>query len=138
MVKSAKAGSLELAKRALAHLDTNLKSRTINDYSNFFGMLADDVVFEYASPDGAGAMRTKKELVDYVTNLFGTLSGPETSDDVRLSRPLEFFPNGNRVVVLWAECAVDARSGEPGPSKEAVAIFDFDDDEVVRLRKFSQ
>ncbi|PXY28646.1 nuclear transport factor 2 family protein [Prauserella flavalba] len=129
---------VQLARKALSHLDTKITERSLEDYRPFFDLLAEGVVFEYASPGASGSTCSKQELVDYVTDLFESLSDPMLAEEIRLTRSLEYFAQGDRVVVLWSERSVDKKSGDSGPDKEAVAIFDFMGNEIVRLRKFSQ
>ncbi|PXY24891.1 hypothetical protein BAY59_22795 [Prauserella coralliicola] len=133
-----KADRVGLARRALSHLEKPVTARAVDDYAPFFELLAEDVCFEHASPTAAGVLHGKQKLVDYVTSWFGELADARRQDDVEVSRPLEYFQSGDRVVVLWAERTIDKESRRPGPSTEAVAVFDFDGEHIVRLRKFSQ
>ena len=99
------------------------------DWPRLIDRLADDVVFKVTIPDGtpvSGEFRGKQAVVEHLLNLGNLL-------EFRQEKPLEFFGNGERVVVLGTESVEIKKNGVTVPNSEYATILDFHDGLVTRF-----
>jgi ketosteroid isomerase-like protein len=99
------------------------------DWPLLIDRLADDVVFKATIPEGtpvSGEFRGKQAVVEHLLNLGNVL-------EFRQEKPLEFFGNGERVVVLGTESVEIKKNGVTVPGSEYVTVFDFHDGQVTRF-----
>ncbi|MEN3284531.1 MAG: hypothetical protein V7607_5671 [Solirubrobacteraceae bacterium] len=127
-----------VTQRTHAHLFKPVSDRVLSDYQPWFDSLADDVLLEYASPEGRGEFRGKEAVIDYISGLFSSLSGDEVIEDVQLERDPEYVTKGERVVMLWRENTRNKQTGATTPGKEVVLVMDYGDGKLQRIRRFSQ
>lgn len=128
---------LALAKRALSHLDTEFDDRFEVDangaLSPLFSSLAEDAVFEVPcapeTPRYGVPARGKREVVE----LF--LSDPEHFEDVEIERPLEYFGNGETIVVLFSLRYKIKKTGQTFRNKEAALVIKFEGDKIKSMRE---
>jgi ketosteroid isomerase-like protein len=99
------------------------------DWPRLIDRLADDVVFKVTIPDGtpvSGEFRGKQAVVEHLLNLGNVL-------EFRQEKPLEFFGDGERVVVLGTESVEIKKNGVTVPNSEYATILDFHDGLVTRF-----
>jgi ketosteroid isomerase-like protein len=99
------------------------------DWPRLIDRLADDVVFRVTIPDGtpvSGEFRGKQAVVDHLLNLGNLL-------EFHQEKPLEYFGNGERVVVLGQETVEIKKNGVKVPHSEYATVFDLQDGLVTRL-----
>lgn len=132
--------NVALARKAYGVLEEKRDSeRETADFQPYIDLLAQDVVFRYAAPEGtplSGELRGKDAVVKFMT-----VTAPKLADDVRLTRPLEFVGSGDRVVVLGAETYTITKSGVTVENKEFAVVMDFRDgliSRVVQLKDLSE
>jgi ketosteroid isomerase-like protein len=93
------------------------------DWRPLLDRLTDDVVFKVTIPDGtpiSGEFRGEQAVVEHFTNLADVLA-------FRQEEPLEFFGDGERVVVLGKESVEIKKSGATVPEGEYATVLDFRD-----------
>ena len=99
------------------------------DWPRLIDRLADDVVFKVTIPDGtpvSGEFRGKQAVVEHLLNLGSLL-------DFRQEKPLEFFGNGERVVVLGKETVEIKKNGATVHHSEYATVLDFREGLVTRF-----
>jgi ketosteroid isomerase-like protein len=99
------------------------------DWPRLIDRLADDVVFKVTIPDGtpvSGEFRGKQAVVEHLLNLGNVL-------EFRQEKQLEFFGDGERVVVLGTESVEIKKNGVTVPNSEYATILDFHDGLVMRF-----
>jgi ketosteroid isomerase-like protein len=99
------------------------------DWPRLIDHLADDVVFKVTIPDGtpvSGEFRGKQAVVEHFVNLGNLL-------EFHQEQPLEYFGNGERVVVLGKETVEIKKNGVTVPNSEYADVFDFQDGLVTRF-----
>jgi ketosteroid isomerase-like protein len=100
-----------------------------DDWQPLIDHLAEDVVFKATIPDGtpiSGEFRGKQAVVDHLTRLGGVL-------EFRQHQPLQFFGNGERVVILGKESVEIKKSGVTLPDSEYATVLDFHDGQITRF-----
>ncbi len=100
-----------------------------DDWPRLIDRLADDVVFKATIPDGtpvSGEFRGKQAVVEHLTHLGDVLA-------FRQEKPLEFFGDGERVVVLGSETVEIKKNGTKVPNSDYATILDFRDGLVTRF-----
>jgi ketosteroid isomerase-like protein len=100
-----------------------------DDWQPLIDHLADDVVFKATIPDGtpiSGAFRGKQAVVDHLVRLGDIL-------EFRQEQPLQFFGNGDRVVILGKETVDVKKSGVTVPGSEYATILEFHDGLITRF-----
>jgi uncharacterized protein len=100
-----------------------------DDWEPLIDHLADDVVFKATIPDGtpiSGELRGKQAMVDHLIKLGDVL-------EFRQEQPLQFFGNGERVVVLGKESVEIKKSGVTVPESEYATVLDFRDGLITRF-----
>jgi ketosteroid isomerase-like protein len=91
--------------------------------------LADDVVFKVTVPDGtpiSGEFRGKRAVVDHFTRLGSLL-------EFQQEQPLQYFGNGERVVVFGKESFDVKESGVTVRGSEYADVLDFRDGLITRF-----
>jgi ketosteroid isomerase-like protein len=99
------------------------------DWPRLIDRLAEDVVFKVTIPHGtpvSGEFRGKQAVVEHLLNLGNVL-------EFRQEKPLEFFGNGERVVVLGTESVEIKKNGVTVPNSEYADVIDFRDGLVTRF-----
>jgi ketosteroid isomerase-like protein len=99
------------------------------DWPRLIDRLAEDVVLKVTIPDGtpvSGEFRGKQAVVEHLLNLGNIL-------EFQQEKPLEFFGNGERVVVLGTESVEIKQNGVTVPNSEYATVLDFDDGLVTRF-----
>jgi ketosteroid isomerase-like protein len=99
------------------------------DWPRLIDRLAEDVVLKVTIPDGtpvSGEFRGKEAVVEHLLNLGNIL-------EFQQEKPLEFFGNGERVVVLGTESVEIKQNGVTVPNSEYATVLDFDDGLVTRF-----
>jgi ketosteroid isomerase-like protein len=99
------------------------------DWQPLVDHLADDVVFRVTIPEGtpiSGELRGKQAMVDHLMNLGDLL-------EFRQEKPLEYYGNGDRVVVLGQESVEVKKSGVTVPHSEYATVLDFRGDLITRF-----
>jgi ketosteroid isomerase-like protein len=99
------------------------------DWPRLIDRLADDVVLKVTIPDGtpiSGELRGKQAVVDHLLNLGNLL-------EFRQETPLEFFGDGDRVVVLGTESVEIKKNDVTVPNSEYATVLDFHDGQVTRF-----
>jgi ketosteroid isomerase-like protein len=99
------------------------------DWPRLIDRLAEDVVFTVTIPDGtpvSGEFRGKQAVVEHLLNLGNLL-------EFRQEKPLEFFGNDERVVVLGTESVEIKKNGVTVPNSEYATVLDFRDGLVTRF-----
>jgi ketosteroid isomerase-like protein len=113
--------NIELAQRLINPPDGN--------WQPLLDRLADDVTFKVTVPDGtpiSGELRGKPAVLEHFARLGGLL-------EFRQEEPMEFFGDGQRVVVLGKESVEVKRSGVTVPGSEYVTVLDFRDGLITRF-----
>ena len=111
--------------------NTSLAQRLMesDDWQPLIDQLADDVVFKATIPDGtpiSGAFRGKQAVVDHLVRLGDIL-------EFRQEQPLQFFGNGDRVVILGKETVEIKKSGVTVPGSEYATVLEFHDGLITRF-----
>jgi ketosteroid isomerase-like protein len=99
------------------------------DWRRLIDRLADDVVFKVTIPEGtpvSGEFRGKQAVVEHLTNLGDLL-------EFRQEKPLEYYGNGERVVVLGQETVEIKKSGVTVPRSEYTDVLDFREGLITRF-----
>jgi ketosteroid isomerase-like protein len=99
------------------------------DWPRLIDSLADDVVFKVTIPDGtpiSGELRGKQAVVEHLVNLGDLL-------EFHQEKPLQFFGDGDRVVVLGTESVEIKKNGVTVRGSEYADVIDFDDGLVTRF-----
>ena len=99
------------------------------DWQPLVDHLAEDVVFRVTIPEGtpiSGELRGKQAMVDHLMNLGDLL-------EFRQEKPLEYYGNGDRVVVLGQESVEVKKSGVTVPHSEYATVLDFRGDLITRF-----
>jgi ketosteroid isomerase-like protein len=99
------------------------------DWQPLVDHLAEHVVFRVTIPDGtpiSGELRGKQAMVDHLMNLGDLL-------EFRQEKPLEYYGNGDRVVVLGQESVEVKKSGVTVPHSEYATVLDFRGDLITRF-----
>jgi ketosteroid isomerase-like protein len=99
------------------------------DWPRLIDRLAEDVVFKVTIPEGtpiSGEFRGREAVVEHLLNLGNIL-------EFRQEKPLEFFGNGERVVVLGTESLEIKKNGVSVPHSEYATVLDFQDGQVTRF-----
>jgi ketosteroid isomerase-like protein len=99
------------------------------DWPRLIDRLAEDIVFTVTIPDGtpvSGEFRGKQAVVEHLLNLGNLL-------EFRQEKPLEFFGNDERVVVLGTESVEIKKNGVTVPNSEYATVLDFRDGLVTRF-----
>jgi uncharacterized protein len=99
------------------------------DWPRLIDHLADDVVFKVTIPDGTpigSELRGKHAVVEHLQNLGNLL-------EFHQEKPLEFFGDGDRVVVLGTESVEIKKNGVTVHGSEYADVIDFDDGLVTRF-----
>jgi ketosteroid isomerase-like protein len=113
--------NVELAKRLINPPDGN--------WQPFLDHLADDVVFEVTIPDGtpiSGQFRGKQAVAEHFARVGELL-------EFRQERPMDFFGNGDRVVVLGTESVDVKKSDVTVSGSEYADVLDFEDGLITRF-----
>jgi ketosteroid isomerase-like protein len=113
--------NIELARRLINPPDGN--------WQPFLDHLADDVVFKVTVPDGtpiSGEFRGKEAVMGHFERLGDLL-------EFRQEQPMEFFGDGDRVVVLGKESVEIKPSGVTVPGSEYADVLDFRDGLITRF-----
>lgn len=128
--------NIAVAKKALTHLSKRFEEQrrgaveyTPFDYAPWFSCLADNVIMRVPCPPGTPVFESefqgKQALIDLFTN-------EDPVENLEMSRPLEYFARGDRVVVLGAEkYTLKKQRVTIGPLEFAM-VFDFDDGLITR------
>jgi ketosteroid isomerase-like protein len=99
------------------------------DWPLLIDHLADDVIFKVTVPDGtpiSGEFRGKQAVVDHFNRLGSLL-------DFRQEQPLQYFGEGDRVVVLGKESFDVKESGITVRGSEYADVFDFREGLITRF-----
>jgi ketosteroid isomerase-like protein len=99
------------------------------DWPRLIDRLADDVVFKVTIPDGtpvSGEFRGKQAVVEHLLNLGNVL-------EFRQEKPLEYYGNADRVVVLGQESVEIKENGVTVPHSEYATVLDFRGDQITRF-----
>jgi ketosteroid isomerase-like protein len=99
------------------------------DWPRLIHRLADDVVLKVTIPDGtpvSGEFRGKQAVVDHLLNVGNLL-------EFRQEKPLEYYGNGDRVVVLGQESVEIKKNGVTVPHSEYADVLDFRGDRITRF-----
>jgi ketosteroid isomerase-like protein len=99
------------------------------DWPLLIDHLADDVIFKVTVPDGtpiSGEFRGKQAVVDHFNRLGGLL-------EFRQEQPLQYFGEGDRVVVLGKESFDVKESGITVRGSEYADVFDFREGLITRF-----
>jgi ketosteroid isomerase-like protein len=113
--------NIELAKRLINPPDGN--------WQPLLDHLADDVVFKVTVPEGtpiSGEFRGKQAVIGHFARLGELL-------EFRQEEPMEFFGDGDRVVVLGKETVEIKPSGVTVPGSEYADVLDFRDGLITRF-----
>jgi ketosteroid isomerase-like protein len=113
--------NIELARRLINPPDDN--------WQPFLDHLADNVVFRVTVPDGtpiSGEFRGKEAVMGHFERLGDLL-------EFRQEKPMEFFGDGDRVVVLGKESVEIKPSGVTVPGSEYADVLDFRDGLITRF-----
>jgi ketosteroid isomerase-like protein len=113
--------NIELAKRLINPPDGN--------WQPLLDHLADDVVFKVTVPEGtpiSGEFRGKQAVTEHFERVGDLL-------EFRQEEPMEFFGDGERVVVLGKETVEVKRSGVTVPGSEYADVLDFRDGLITRF-----
>jgi ketosteroid isomerase-like protein len=100
-----------------------------DDWQPLIDHLADDVMFKATIPDGtpiSGELRGKEAMLDHLAKLGAVL-------EFRHQQPLQFFGNGERVVILGKESVVINKSGVTVSDSEYATVLDFHDGLITRF-----
>ncbi|PXY24881.1 hypothetical protein BAY59_22745 [Prauserella coralliicola] len=137
--------NIEIVRRACAHLQRRYEERvkgipyTPIDFRPLYDLLDEDVVFEVPCtyvPEGGVDERTppfnvvgkehkgKRAFIEAFEN------DQSDNENWEVRKPLEYFANGDRVVVLHSERYEQA--GVPVPWSESAMVFDLKDGKIVR------
>jgi ethanolamine utilization protein EutQ len=92
------------------------------DFQAFFDALADDVVFELP----VGELRGRRAVIDYFT------SAAATMEFHPFEKPLEYFGDGDRVVVVGDELFKVKRTGVTHQAEWAW-VYDVPDGQITRI-----
>jgi ketosteroid isomerase-like protein len=114
------------AKENIAFAQSVLETE---DWPRLIDRLAEDVVFKVTIPEGtpiSGEFRGREAVVEHLLNLGNIL-------EFRQEKPLEFFGNGERVVVLGTESVEIKKNGVSVPHSEYATVLDFQDGQVTRF-----
>lgn len=123
--------NVELARKAYSDLDDKRGGRSEADFQPYIDLLAEDVVFQYAAPDGtpvSGEFHGKQAVVEFMT-----VTSPELVEDIRLEGELEYFGRGDRVVVLGAESYTIRKTGVSVRNKQFAVVMDFREGLISRV-----
>lgn len=107
-------GNIALARKACEHES--------GDYHAFLDIAADDIVCRFTIPDGApvsGEFRGKQAVVDLFTK-----TNLEVVRDVRVTKPLEYFASGDRVVAIGEETYLVVKTGLTA-ARDVAIVLDF-------------
>jgi ketosteroid isomerase-like protein len=99
------------------------------DWQPLVDHLAEDVVFRVTIPEGtpiSGELRGKQAMVNHLMNLGALL-------EFRQETPLEYYGNGDRVVVLGQETVEVKKSGVTVRHSEYATVLDFRGDLITRF-----
>jgi ketosteroid isomerase-like protein len=99
------------------------------DWQPLVDHLADDVVFRVTIPEGtpiSSELRGKPAMVDHLSKLGDLL-------EFRQEKPLEYYGNGDRVIVLGQETVEVKKSGVTVPHSEYATVLDFRGDLITRF-----
>jgi ketosteroid isomerase-like protein len=113
--------NIELARRLINPPDGN--------WQPLLDHLADDVVFKVTVPEGtpiSGEFRGKEATTGHFARLGELL-------EFHQEEPMEFFGDGERVVVLGKESVEVKRNGMTVPGSEYVTVLDFRDGLITRF-----
>jgi uncharacterized protein len=113
--------NVELARRLINPPDGN--------WQPLLDRLADDVVFKVTVPEGtpiSGEFRGKQAVMGHFERLGELL-------EFRQEEPMEFFGDGERVVVLGKESVEIKRSAVTVPGSEYATVLDFRDGMITRF-----
>jgi ketosteroid isomerase-like protein len=113
--------NIELARRLINPPDGN--------WQPLLDHLADDVVFKVTVPDGtpiSGEFRGKQAVTGHFERLGELL-------EFRQEEPMQFFGDGQRVVVLGKESVEVKQSGATVPGSEYATVLDFRDGLITRF-----
>jgi ketosteroid isomerase-like protein len=100
-----------------------------DDWQPLVDHLADDVEFRVTIAEGtpiSGELHGKQAMVDHLMNLGDLL-------DFRQEKPLEYYGNGERVVVLGTESVEIKKNGVTVPHSEYATVLDFRGDLITRF-----
>lgn len=124
--------NIALAKKAYSVLEGNRDAqRAAGDFQPYIDLLADDVVFRYAAPEGtpvSAELRGKPAVIEFMQE-----KSPQLVENARLDRALEFFGSGTRVVVLGSESYTVRKSGVSAHNKEFAVVLDFREGRISRV-----
>jgi ketosteroid isomerase-like protein len=113
--------NIELARQLINPPDGN--------WQPLLDHLADDVVFKVTVPEGtpiSGEFRGRQAVTEHFERVGGLL-------EFRQEEPMEFFGDGERVVVLGKESVEIKRSGVTVPGSEYADVLDFHDGLITRF-----
>jgi ketosteroid isomerase-like protein len=99
------------------------------DWPLLIDHLADDVIFKVTVPDGtpiSGEFRGKQAVVDHFNRLGSLL-------EFRQEQPLQYYGEGDRVVVLGKESFDVKKSGITVGGSEYADVFDFREGLLTRF-----
>lgn len=99
------------------------------DWQRLIDHLADDVVFKVTIPHRTpirGEIRGKQAVADHLMNLGSLL-------EFRQERPLQYFGDGDRVVVLGRETYEVKKTGVAVGGSEYADVIDFRDGLITRF-----
>jgi ketosteroid isomerase-like protein len=99
------------------------------DWPLLIDHLADDVIFKVTVPDGtpiSGEFRGKQAVVDHFNRLGSLL-------EFRQEQPLQYFGEGDRVVVLGKESFDVKENGVTVRGSEYADVFDFRGGRITRF-----
>lgn len=129
-------GNIAVAKKALTHLTKRLEEQqrgvskyTPFEYEPWFNCLADEVVMKVPCPSGTPVFESEFHGKQAVIDLF-TMGDPV--ENLEMNRPLEYFGNGDRVVVLGAETYTLKKQGVTIGPLEFAMVLDFRDGLITR------
>lgn len=97
------------------------------DWQPLIERLADDVVFKVTMPGTTPIppeVRGKQAVTEHLINLGGLIKFTQ-------EKPLEYFGNDHRVVVLGQESMEIMKTGETVPASEYATVLDFRDGQIT-------
>jgi uncharacterized protein len=125
--------NIALAKQAWTHGHVSTDERQASDLQPLFDLFDEDIVFKLAIPDGtplSGEFRGKQAVMDLYTRTV-----PELFEDSRLEGPIEFFGNGDQVLLLCTQSYTVRKTGVRVTDKKFALLLDFRGRKITRMVK---
>lgn len=116
-------------ERSIGH-----QKRSVADYLSYFNSLSDRVVLRYSVPADSpmdGEFRGKEAVVQ-----FTVVTAAQLLADVRLTSPLTYISDGDRVCVLGQESYTVRRSGATVENRAFATMLDFAGGLITRIFQF--